>query len=120
MKTPEEKTVSISSPEGLIMLSLAIIFDIWGLLTFILDFVFGIGLFLSFIPDFFGLLLFGGWMLFRTGHVTISKRAGKTFQKSGRKIFKRLGLAFIGETLPFFGDLAFCWTLAVYFELKNN
>jgi len=30
-----------------------------------------------------------------------------------------LGLSFLGELIPFFGDVAPCWTLAVYFELQS-
>ena len=114
-KTVEEQAASFTSPEAFVMLSIAIALDLLGLFIFILDLL-GIGLIISFVPDIIGLIFIGGWMLFRTGRVTVTKKA----QKTGKKLFKRLGLAFLGELIPFFGDVAFCWTLAVYFELKNN
>lgn len=107
------------SPEALVMFMIAGSLDLAGLVIFILS-LFGVGIAISFIPDIIGLVFLGSLMYFRTGHVTISRSAGKTIRKSGRKIFKRLGLSFVGELIPFFGDIAFCWTLAVYFELKNN
>ncbi len=110
---------ALFSPEALVMFMVAGSLDLIGLILLILDFI-GIGLALSFIPDIIGLVFLGSWMYFRTGHVTISRSAGKTIRKSGRKILKRLGLSFAGELIPLFGDIAFCWTLAVYFELKNN
>ncbi|GAI16802.1 unnamed protein product, partial [marine sediment metagenome] len=119
-KTVEEQVASFTSPEALVMLSTAIILDLIGLFVFILDFFFGIGLLFSFVPDAIGLIFIGGWMFSRTGRVTVTRKAQKTIRKTGKKLFKRLGLAFLGELIPFFGDVAFCWTLAVYFELKNN
>ncbi len=110
---------ALFSPEAVVMFLAAGMLDLAGLIILILNF-FGVGLAISFIPDIIGLVFLGSWMYFRTGHVTISRSAGKTIRKSGRKILKRLGLSFAGELIPFFGDLAFCWTLAVYFELKNN
>ena len=119
-KTPEEKVASLTGPEAFVMLSFAIMLDLIGLVVFILDFIFGVGLIVSFVPDVIGLIFIGGWMFFRTGHITITRKAKKTIKKGGKKILKRLGLAFLGELIPVFGDVAFCWTLAVYFELKNN
>lgn len=114
-----KKMGALFSPEALVMFIAAGSLDLIGLILLILDFI-GIGLALSFIPDIIGIIVIGSWMYFRSGHITISRRAGKTIKKTGRKIFKRLGLAFLGELIPFFGDVAFCWLLVVYFELKNN
>jgi len=114
-----KKMGAFFSPEALIMFMIAGFLDLIGLVLLILDFV-GIGLALSFIPDIIGIILIGSWMYFRSGNITISQKAGKTIKKSGRKIFKRLGLAFLGELIPVFGDIALCWLLVVYFELKNN
>ncbi|MBZ9578156.1 hypothetical protein KJA13_04005 [Patescibacteria group bacterium] len=110
---------ALFSPEALVMFVVAGSLDLIGLILLILDFI-GIGLALSFIPDIIGIIVIGGWMYFRSGHITISRRAGKTIKTTGRKIFKRLGLAFLGELIPLFGDIAFCWLLVVYLELKNN
>jgi len=114
-----QKMGAFFSPEALIMFMIAGLLDLAGLIIFILS-LFGVGIAISFIPDIIGLVFLGSLMYFRAGHVTISKSGGKIIKKSGRKILKRLGLSFMGELIPFFGDIAFCWTLAVYFELKNN
>lgn len=113
------KTGAFLSPEAFAMFFVAGMLDIVGLIVFILS-LFGIGIPASFVLDFIGVIIIGGWMFFRTGHVTITRKAGKTIKKAQKKILKRLGLSFLGELIPFFGDIAFCWTLAVYFELKNN
>ncbi|MDD2732046.1 MAG: hypothetical protein PHI53_02505 [Candidatus Pacebacteria bacterium] len=94
------------SPEAVVMLLAAVLLDTIGFLFLFLSFL-GVGIPLSFIPDLIGLIFIGGWMFLRSG--ARQKRIGK-----------RLGLAFLGEIIPFFGDIAPCWTLAVFFELKNN
>ena len=114
-----KKMGAFFSPEALIIFMVAGFLDLIGLILLILDFI-GIGLALSFIPDIIGIIIIGGWMYFRSGHITISRKAGKTVKTTGRKVLKRLGLAFLGELIPVFGDVAFCWLLVVYFELKNN
>ncbi len=99
--------------EGILMLSIAIILDLLGLILFILSF-FIVGIPLSFILDIIGLVVIGGWMFLRSGKIKMTKKAAKVSQK----ILKRLGLAFVGEVIPFFGDIAFCWTLVVFLELR--
>ncbi|MFH1656268.1 MAG: hypothetical protein ABH956_00655 [Candidatus Nealsonbacteria bacterium] len=113
---------AIFSPEALVMFSLAGILDIIGflLLCFALDDLW--------ILDTTGLILIGSWMFFRTGSIPTSKRLRQNKQnptseikkKMGRKILKRLGLAFFIEAIPWIGGLVPSWTIAVYFELKNN
>jgi hypothetical protein len=68
------------------------------------------------IIDIIGLFVIGGWMLSRSGQIIGTKGA----KKAGGKIFKRLGLSFFGELIPYFGGIAPCWILAVYFELKSK
>jgi len=114
-----KKMGAFLSPEALIMFIVAGFLDLIGLIIIILDFI-GIGLAFSFIPDILGIITIGGWMYFRSGNITISRKAGKTVKTTGRKVFKRLGLASLGELIPVFGDIALCWLLVVYFELKNN
>ena len=111
--------VNFLSPEALLMIGLALIFDGIGLILFILS-LFGIGIPFSWILDLIGLITIGFWMFFRTGHITTTKGAQKLIKKSGKKLLKRLGLATLIEIIPFVGDIAFCWTLAVYFEIKND
>lgn len=96
------------SPEGVLMMTIAIILDLVGLMMLILSFV-GVGIPFSFILDAIGIIFIGGWVLFfRSGKGVITKGAAK-----------RLGLGTLGELIPFVGDLLPCWTLIVYFELKS-
>lgn len=111
-----EKRGTILGPEAVLMFFIAILLDLFGLLCLALNFFFGIGEILSFIPDFLGLFIIGGWMLIRSGIITETKGV----KKMGTKIFKRLGLSFLVELIPVVGNVAPCWTLAVYFELKNG
>jgi len=113
-KTAEAKIGSLLTPEGILMMFLAVVIDLVGLVLFILSFL-GVGVILSGISDILGLLFIGSWMFARSGNVTATKGA----KKLGQKFFKRLGASFLGELIPFFGDVAPCWTLAVYFELRK-
>ncbi len=113
-KTAETKIGSLLTPEGILMMFLAIVIDLFGLVLFILSFL-GVGVILSGVSDVLGLLFIGSWMFSRSGNITVTKGA----KKLTTKLFKRLGLSFLGELIPFFGDIAPCWTLAVYFELRS-
>ena len=116
MKFPKvEVTGILFSPEALVMLSFAIIIDLIGfaLFCFALDDFW--------ILDIIGLFVIGTWMIFRTGNITATRALKKKVGgKIGKKIFKRLGLTFLTEITPWVGGLIPAWTLAVYFELKNN
>jgi len=125
-----EQVGKLSSPgflmEAIIIFPVAILLDLIGfmLLFFLLDDFW--------ILDIIGLVVIGSWMLFRQGHVTIPKKTAKkiekkaleqltkTTKKTEKKFLKRFGLAFLGEIIPYIGGIAPCWTLAVFFELKNN
>ena len=120
-KSPEEASETgglgaLFSPEGIIMMLLAGLIDTIGLFCLALTLVFGIGQAISPILDTIGLILIGGWMLSRYGRMTGTKGA----KKAGGKLLKRFGLSFLGELIPIFGDVAPCWTLAVYFTLKSS
>jgi len=106
---------TILTPEGFIMMAVAIILDSVGLILFILSFL-GVGIPGSFIPDLIGLIIIGIWTYLRSGRTTMTKQATELAKKS----FKRVGLAFLGEVIPFFGDAAPCWTIAVYRELTKG
>ena len=128
--TPEEETAespedvsepasemgALFSPEGVIMMLLAILIDTAGLICLILTAIFGIGQVISLVVDIIGMVLIGGWMLSRYGRMTGTKGA----KKAGGKLLKRFGLSFLDELIPIFGDVAPCWTLAVYFTLKSS
>ncbi len=107
----EERGGTFISPEGVLMLTLAIIFDVGGLVEFIPI----IGTFFSFLSDIIGLLVIGGWTFFRSQTVAVTKRAATR----GTRVLRWLRpLAFIGEFIPFVGILPL-WTVVVYFELKQ-
>ncbi len=113
----------VLSPEGAIMFPIAIILDVIGFVFFFLSLV-GIGIPLSFLLDIAGLLTIGAWMYFRSGSVTVPKRTKKAGKKMAKKInktaLKRIGWVFFRELIPFFGDIAPCWTIAVYRELTKQ
>ena len=140
---PEVGSLSkFSSPsflaEAMIMLPIALLIDLAGFILFLIElFIVTIPfcIAISFIVDGFGIVLIGGWMLFRSGRADIpegvkkriKKRAKKQMggaskkaMKSGKKIGKRLGLSVLGELFPIVGDALPLWTIAVFFELKNN
>ncbi len=112
----EETKNELISPYGLIMIMLALMFDIMsGIIIFILYFL-GIGVIISGIINFLGFTFFGTWIFFRS-----KKIAKKDIRKKiAMKIIKRGGLSFLGSIIPFFGKLIPFWTIAVYSELKNG
>ena len=113
-KTPEEKVGSLTTPEAFVIFPLAALLDLAGLI------ILCCGLDDFWILDTIGLILIGGWMFVRIGHITATKRAAQMAEKTGKKLLKRTGLAFLIEIIPWVGGLAPSWVLAVYFELKNN
>lgn len=119
---PAEKNFSdFLSPMALIMFMTAGFIDLLGmfLLLFGLD---DLG-----VLDTTGLIFVGGLMYLHSGTIT-KKRGmqeagtimGEKTQKSAKKILKRLGLSFLGEIIPYFGNLAPLWTITVYFHLKGK
>ena len=130
----------LTSPEGVVMVSLAVMLDILGILCLILWLAFGIGGILSYIPDMIGIFFFGFWMLMRSqenktykeargevaGEVAEHHRKVQTAKKAFKKGAKRAsksGLKFfaamIGELIPLLGALPF-WTIFVVSELKEK
>jgi len=106
---------NLLTPEGFIMMGIAILLDLAGLLLLILSFL-GIGVPFSWILDASGLLTIGLWMFFRSGSFGSTKKASKVSQKA----LKKLGIGIIGEVIPFVGDLAPCWTWMVFSELTSQ
>ncbi|MBU0476591.1 hypothetical protein KKB68_01090 [Patescibacteria group bacterium] len=112
---------ALLGPEGCLMIFLAISLDIFGLV----DFIPVIGNILSYIPDVLGLLIIGGWQIHRSQTIRVTHRraaarAGGIAQKAKKlKWIKWLKpIFFVAEFIPFIGTLP-CWTLVVWFELKN-
>ncbi|KKP32716.1 MAG: hypothetical protein A2312_04005 [Candidatus Staskawiczbacteria bacterium RIFOXYB2_FULL_32_9] len=100
----------ITSPEGVLMLMVAVILDGIGLiiLCFALDDFW--------ILDMTGLLTIGAWIFFRTGHVS----ATATAKKTGKKLLSRLGLGLIVELIPWFGGLCPSWVIIVWREMNGK
>lgn len=113
----DQKQGAIFSPEGILMLLLAVMVDLSGLIEFIPV----LGTVLSWGADIFGLIFIGGWMFFRSQSVAVTgratARAGKMAGWAKRMKWLR-PLCFIGEFIPVVGILPL-WTLVVYFELKQ-
>ncbi len=115
-----ERIGNFISLYGIIMFSMAIVLDLVGLILLVLSFL-GIGIPLSFIPDVIGLVFIGGLMLLSpSGGVVVSKGANKLSKKIAKKIGKKIGLSFLVELVPFVGDIAPSWTVAVYLHLKGS
>ena len=131
---------SLASPEGVVMVSLAVMLDIIGVICLILDIAFGIGEIFSFIPDAIGIFFFGFWMFMRSqenktykesrtemaGEVAGHHRKVQTAKKAFKKGAKRAGksglkffAAMIGELIPLLGALPF-WTMFVVAELREK
>jgi len=125
-ESPEDeearKTTALLTPEGTVMLSLAVMLDIFGVLCLIMDVFFGLGEIPSWISGAVGIIFIGGWMLFRSGRMAVPGRAKKRVGRGLRKVFqgkwKRFLTPILGEVTPVIGGLPF-WTLAVYYELTS-
>ncbi len=117
-KITSSATGNFFSPYGVILFTLAIFFDVIGLVLFVLSF-FGIGILLSWILDITALLFIGSLMFLKSGKIKTTKKTAQITKKLSKKIFKRIGLSFISEIIPFVGDILPCWTIAVYFHLKE-
>jgi len=134
------RATALMSPEAIVMFPIALILDLFGVVCLILYLAFGIGLPLSYIPDVIGIIVIGGWSLMRSQSLRITrprapevKRVKKRAQKRIAKIERRIArsakwakrlrwlrpLLIVVEFIPFLGDIAFSWTLMVYFELKS-
>ena len=94
------------------VLIIALILDVLGIVTFFLS-LFVVGIPLSYILDAVGIVVIGFWLIFfRSGKLPITKRI--------IRLFKRAGLPILGELIPFFGDVVFCWTIYVLYEIISQ
>lgn len=103
-----DKSFSLTSPEAIMMLFIAVILDLIGyvLLVAALDDFW--------LTDIVGVLIIGSWIFTRSG----GKRTAKGNPKM--KGLKRFGLATVVEAIPYVGSLSPSWSIMVYKELKNN
>ncbi len=110
---------NLGSPEGFIMMGVAITLDATGLVINLC------GLDDCGILDIVGIVIICGWMLFKGQgklHVTASKGGQQQMQSFIQKLFRGKTSKFltpiIGEIIPYVGALP-CWTLAVFFEVTE-
>jgi len=96
---------NLTSPEGILMLLLAVGIDGTGLIItfFLLD---DLG-----ILDAIGMVVIGGWMYSRSG-----SNAGSATKKG----LKRFILSFAVELTPYLGGVSPSWTWLVYKTLKDG
>lgn len=115
---PEGSSVSLFSPEGVLILMIAIFLDLLGAIIAIIAiivalFTGGAGVvieLISFVPDILGILTIGVWAFIRTGKIPFTKKLAR--------FAKRPLLIIIGESIPFVGALPL-WSLYVFFKLKK-
>jgi len=113
-----ERIGTFLSPEGIIMMSLAIFLD--GS-EFLVNYIPVIGQTISVIIDIIALLFIGGWMLFRSGIIRAPKRVtarvGKAVKWAQRLKWLR-PLFIVIEFIPIVGSILPLWVVVVYLELK--
>jgi hypothetical protein len=98
---------AVISPEGVIMLPIAVIIDV-------LDFLIGSLLIL----DIVAILTIGVWIYFHSQQVAVTKGAAARLNKWARRLKWLRPVMIILEFIPIVGMLPL-WTLLVYFELKQ-
>lgn len=115
-----EKAGIFFSPQGFIMLSIAVFVDGGELLIEHIPYV---GQFLSVLLDIFALVFIGGWMWLRSSTITVPQKTGTRIAKI-TKWTRRLKwlrpLCFIIELIPIFSSYLPLWILVVWLELKYS
>lgn len=105
---------NLTSPEGVMLILVAIVLDSIGFLLFLLGTWFGFDDYG--ILDIIGFIIIGGWIFVRTGNIRGTSGAKKALNRAG----KRFGITFLVELCPFIGGLAPSWTILVWKELKGD
>lgn len=106
--TTPKKSFNFTSPETIMMMSLAVCLDLTGyvlILAVLDDF---------WLTDIAGILIMGSWIFIRSGGKRIPTKS------KGIPGLKRFGLATLIEVIPYIGSLCPSWTIMVYKEIKNN
>jgi hypothetical protein len=110
-KKERDDRPGVLSPEGVAMLSVALILDLVPpVFVLALDIFFGVGEFISWPIDIFGTIVLGGWMWARGGKIASGKKMGQ--------FLKRRGPFILAEYIPIVGALPF-WTINVFLFLKK-
>lgn len=146
-ESPEEKkdkTSTLLSPEGLLMLSVGGILDILSIIGAILILAFGFGLLFAKIVYIVGWVIVGAWAFFRSGKLPVGKTGKLPVGGKGTSVLDQLfgGFKFFGQFLkgfgairlfgkrqwpkllikaiPFFGDIFPFWTWTIISEIRAN
>lgn len=114
-----EKMGALFSPEGVLMLSLAIILDGLSLFCVFLILLFGTGLFFAKIVYIFGLIFIGGWAFIRSGTLPGKGKVRKKMVRGLTNFLKRHWKKLAGKLVPAVGDALPLWTWTVYSELRS-
>lgn len=101
---------NLLGPEGLMMLSIAGILDIFSAL--LSPTIIG-----SKIVYFLGLIIIGSWQLLRFGSLPQKKEGGEILAK---KFFKKHWKKLVAKFIPILGDITPLWTWTVYSEFKKE
>lgn len=85
--------VAIAIPEGIVMLTIAVVLDVAGFVCFILNFIYGIGIPISFILDFVGAPVISSWAatrpFYRAAIGTVAAKAGQLGAKAGSYVMEK-------------------------------
>ncbi len=113
---------NIMTPEGVIMLIVAIFFDVGELLVELIPVV---GWIISALMDVVAFIFFGIWMKMRGSNVKATKKMTAKIGKAAKwaKRIKWMKPVFVIIELlpiPYFGSLLPLWILLIYFELVYN
>lgn len=119
MSDEESKTGALFSPEGTIMMFIAIILDLLSIICVFLILVFGIGLLLAKIVYIFGLVTTSVWILFRSGTLPGKGKLREKMIKGLTDFLKKNWKKLAGKAVPVIGDALPLWTYTVYSELTG-
>ncbi len=112
------------SPEGVMMLFIAGMFDVAGWICIILVAAFGVGVLVGQIVNVLGFIVIGAWIFSRSGSMPTKKPKlgegeGMT-QGLVKKFLKKQWKKIVVEICPILGDIYPGFTLIVYSELKSS
>ena len=122
-EAPEEKkdkTSTLLSPEGILMMFVGGILDILSIIGAILILALGAGLLFAKIVYIVGLIIVGSWAFFRSGTLPAGKQGGLAGKKGGRtllRFLRRQWPKLAGKVVPAIGDALPLWTWTIYSEL---
>jgi hypothetical protein len=122
-EAPDEATRKASaliSVEGISMMLLGGMLDIFSIIGAILIIVFGVGLLFAKIIYIVGLFLVSTWVFVRSGAIAGKGKMRKKIVKGLLNFFKRQWPKLAGKAVPAVGDALPLWTWTIYSELTSG